>query len=251
MRSGRKGVFGIAVAPARLFIALWTVLTLLFKARPRRGRGNGVYRYRLTIEVDTPAGARRGSVVREIGWHTMWAPTPEAHAERVWQRGEAAVLDLPNGKTVFLLLDPDPKDTIRAGFYTAYGVERGYGTMLKEANASRSAFVFAPSHVLRTHRLPVPHLVTFDDPARPETVRAVDPDDLCASFGEGYAVRRLTIEVTDDPVTESIGHRLPWLEQVGRDRATLIPVLDPRRPFKDAAPIQEVSPASFSTELYR
>ncbi len=241
MTVGRSGVFGIGTA-------ILAVLGLLYAARPRRTQASREYRYKLTIEADTPAGVRRGSVVREIGWHRMWAPTPEAHAERVWQRGEAAVLDLPNGKAVFLLLGREPKDTILAGFYATYGFTLGYGTMLEAANKSRSAFVFPPLHVLRTHRLPVPQLVTFDDPARPETVRAVDPGDLRASFGEAYALRRLTIEVTDDAVTESIEQRLPWLRQLGRDRATLIP--DPPRLLKHAAPIQLIGPSSFSTELY-
>ncbi len=241
MTGGRSGVFDLGAA-------IWAVIKLLFAAWPRREQGSRVYRYKLTIEADTPAGIRRGSVVREIGWQGMWAPTPEAHAERVWQRGEAAVLDLPNGKAVFLLLDREPKDTIQAGFHATYGFTLGCGTMLAAADKNRSVFVFAPSHVLRTNHLPVPQLVTFDDPTRPETVRAVDPDDLAASFGEAYALRRLTIEVTDDAVTESIENRLPWLEQVGRNCATLIP--DPPRFLTDAAPIQRVGPSSFSTELY-
>jgi len=232
----------------RLGAAIFALLELLLAGRARWKRRSRVYRYKLTIEADTPVGVRRGSAVREIGWQPIWAPTPEAHSEHCWQRGEAAVLDLPNGKAVFLLLDREPTDTIRAGFYATYGFTLGYGTMLEAADKSRSRFVFAPADVLRTHHLPVPQLVTFDDLTRPETVRAVDPDDLGASFGEAYALRRLTIEVTDDAVTETIEHRLPWLEQVGRDRATLIP--HPPRLLKDGAPIQLVGPSAFSTELY-
>lgn len=241
MTVGRSGAFGMGAA-------ILAALGLLYAAWPRRTQAGRVYRYKLTIEADTPAGMRRGSVVREIGWQPMWTPTPEAHAERAWQRGEAAVLDLPNGKAVFLLLDREPKDTILAGFHATYGLELGYGAMLEAADKSRAASMFAASDVLRTNHLPVPQLVTFDDPSRPETVRAVDPDHMGASFGEAYTLRRLTIEVTDDAVTESIGHRLPWLERVGRDRATLIP--NPPNLLKDAAPIQLIGPSAFSTDLY-
>jgi hypothetical protein len=58
----------------------------------------------------------------------------------------------------------------------------------------------------------LPDLVTFADPADPRSVMAVDAADLAASLGAGVRLRRATIEVTGDPVTEGvIEQRLPWL----------------------------------------
>ena len=45
-------------------------------------------------------------------------------------------------------------------------------------------------------------LVTFDDIAKPETVRRVDPADLAAVFGEGVRLKAVTLEITEMKVTE-------------------------------------------------
>ncbi|MCC6479158.1 MAG: hypothetical protein IT552_08115, partial [Sphingomonadaceae bacterium] len=53
-----------------------------------------------------------------------------------------------------------------------------------------------------------PMLVTFKDLADPTSVEQVDPDDLAASFGRGYRLKSITVQVTDAPVTVGIGDRL-------------------------------------------
>jgi hypothetical protein len=54
-------------------------------------------------------------------------------------------------------------------------------------------------------------LVTFGDEADPTSVAEVDPDDLAATFGEGVRLKRITVELTDDPVTSGIEARLAWM----------------------------------------
>lgn len=56
-----------------------------------------------------------------------------------------------------------------------------------------------------------PMLVTFSDLGDPASVERVDPDDLAASFGDGVRLKRVTVQMTDDPVTTGITTRLPWL----------------------------------------
>jgi hypothetical protein len=51
-------------------------------------------------------------------------------------------------------------------------------------------------------------LVTFKDIADPTSVVLVDPDDLAASFGAGYRLKAITVQVTDKPVTVGIEKRL-------------------------------------------
>ena len=60
---------------------------------------------------------------------------------------------------------------------------------------------------------------------------------------------RISVAITDEPVTYGIKTRLPWLEDVGRVRATLIP--NPPRRLADSVPVQLVSPSDFTTELYK
>jgi hypothetical protein len=47
-----------------------------------------------------------------------------------------------------------------------------------------------------------PLLVAFMDINDPNSVREVDPDNLAATFGPGVSLKRITLEITDEPVTE-------------------------------------------------
>ncbi len=61
-------------------------------------------------------------------------------------------------------------------------------------------------------------LVTFGDLDDPTSVEEVDPDDLGATFGEGNSLRRITVQITDDPVTTGIEKRLEWLSEYPEPR---------------------------------
>lgn len=57
-------------------------------------------------------------------------------------------------------------------------------------------------------------LVTFGDLADPTSVRLVDANNLAANFGEGVSLKRITVQMTDDPVTTGIEGRLQWLPKM-------------------------------------
>ena len=48
----------------------------------------------------------------------------------------------------------------------------------------------------------LPLLVTFTDIKDPTTVKKVDPDNLAATFGPGVSLKSITLEITDETVTE-------------------------------------------------
>ena len=73
-------------------------------------------------------------------------------------------------------------------------------------------------------------LVTFEYLADPTSVRRVDPDDLASTFGEGVSLKRITVQVTDDPVTTGIEKRLVWLNNLSAYRT------DPDNPFSNTLP---------------
>lgn len=58
-----------------------------------------------------------------------------------------------------------------------------------------------------------PILVSFADITEPASVFEVDPADLSAAFGAGYALEQITLEITDEPVTEGIKNLLSWLSE--------------------------------------
>ena len=67
------------------------------------GGGSG-YRFRMTVEVETPQGLKTDSSVYQVtaGYRPDLQPGGKA---REWAaRGEAVAVDLPGGKTLFALL---------------------------------------------------------------------------------------------------------------------------------------------------
>lgn len=72
------------------------------------GDGPPTYRYRLTVEVDTPEGLRTGSSVIEVTQRMVRPGSdPASKAVRRRARGEAVAVDLPAGRTLFALLRSD------------------------------------------------------------------------------------------------------------------------------------------------
>lgn len=62
-------------------------------------------------------------------------------------------------------------------------------------------------------------MVTFTDITDPTTVNQVDPTNLAATFGPGVSLKRITLQITDEPVTEGkIESVLGWWLAQGGDR---------------------------------
>lgn len=174
-------------------------------------RSGESYRYRITVEVDTPQGLRTGSSV----WETSakeGSGLPDT-ARRVKNRGEAVAVDLPSG-TLFSLL----RDERYGVDYPHYVVRRHLedhpdasipmsGDWNKNMAAIRQG---KPAFELYPDEYPI--LVRFRDPRDPATVEKVQPSDFPTAFGPGVRLRRITVAVTDDPVSSAgIRQRLGWL----------------------------------------
>jgi len=173
------------------------------------------YRYRLTVEVETPEGLRTGSSVIEVQQTLMRAGGSPANQAVRWRvRGEAVAVDLPGGKTLFALLrsDNDPDWASRVYILLAPQENKGFEDALNdvlELTGERTLPRMRPPVAFLEERSAYPTLVTFGDLTDPTSVAEVDPDDLAATFGEGVRLKRITVELTDDPVTSGIGERLP------------------------------------------
>ena len=166
------------------------------------------YRYRMTVEVETPQGLKTGSAVREV----KWFPQPRIMTGNTFtfkQRGEAVAVDLPNGQTLFALLDVNGYETVLAGFGPAPTSE--LRPLLDRANADRKLYIYPPRNALRPLYLDLPRFVRFRDTNDPKSVELVDPSSFETSFGPGYRIGRITVQITDEPVSFSILERLSWL----------------------------------------
>lgn len=168
------------------------------------------FRFRMTVEVDTPEGLRTGFSVYEVTAGNRTAILPEEADRTRSLRGEAVAVDLPDGRTLFAILKTNNWQRSDVGEAAMAALDPIYNNDWVEnaARISSGDGIVSPAEIAPEN---YPMLVTFRDPKDPTSVRLVDPSNLAASFGEGASLESITVQVTDDPVTTGIEQRLGWL----------------------------------------
>ncbi|HEY2248061.1 MAG TPA: hypothetical protein VGH70_11500 [Bradyrhizobium sp.] len=175
------------------------------------------HKYRLTVEVATPAGTKAASGVLAV--------TPDrgySNRGKTSTSGDAVFVDLGGGKNlVALLAHPDRTIDLDGINYVAL---RAYG----EAGGQRLSFnqMSKMTGTVPVTGALIPLLATFADPADPATMRILAPDNLAASLGPGIRLQGISAEVVPngfwpmdfggplgEPVTRGIKAKLPWLDR--------------------------------------
>ena len=193
----RRGVFGVLAGGLALLLS---------------GCGIGsksTYRFRLTVEVDTPEGTRSGSSVYEVMARNMPGMDPSGMVREWKVRGEAVAIDLPGGEVLFALLktvNPTGHDDLAYSSMAALDPAFNYDYVESARRIANGAGIRSSTELSPRD---YPMLVTFRDIADPKTVERVDPTNFPATFGSGVRLKRITVEVTDDAVTSGIEKRLP------------------------------------------
>jgi hypothetical protein len=173
------------------------------------------YRYRLTIEVETPDGLKSGSSVIETSIEDRsdtWGP-PSARGLIIRTKGEAAFVDLGQGRHVIALLatgptaqgDPDFSGPVPRVFKVRNVAE--YGRL----NQQKGRFP-VPIDL-------IPTFVTFDDLNDPTTASVVRPDEFEKTFGHGTRFKHAWVEMTNDPLTDEIETKLAGIVAKLREAA--------------------------------
>jgi hypothetical protein len=190
-----KPILILAAIGAVLFLAAWSIF----------GGSSGSWHQRLTVTVDTPKGKVSGAAVSEIRY-TFYANPSEMTGREVSYdlTGEATVVEIVPGRYLFALIEGSEERFAMAAIDRFRGMTRG--EWLRRVPRQTEPVILTGEAM--------PMLVTFDDVAKPETVRLVDPADLAASFGPGVSLKAMTLEITDEPVTEGrLDALLGWLGQ--------------------------------------
>jgi len=184
------------------------------------------HKYRLTVEVETAEGRKSASGVLAV------------HPDRSYTRrgqtrtlGDAVFVDLGQGKNLVALLAHLDNgklvlDDVNYVALRAYGAAAGKRVPFSEMSR-QTGIVPVKGEV-------IPLLISFADPARPDTARLVGPDDAEAVLGPGSRIQGISAEVVPngywpldfggalgEPVTRGIGARLPWLKDEGAAAAAL------------------------------
>ncbi|MGH9875699.1 MAG: hypothetical protein ACRD9S_24850 [Pyrinomonadaceae bacterium] len=199
-----------------------------------------ILRYRLTLEAMTPDGPKTGSGVIQVSYGSQFNLNGGGRKGDMEVTGEAVPLDLGQGKVLFATLTKDGSGrnstpgrldgalnaewlpVVIFGFKWNWGEESRLPAQIKAAKAAGPKDVPFRS---------LPTLVRFEDVSDPKSVRLVEPERLNAAFGEGFALTKATLEITNDPPTDGIGKVLGWLERI-KDYQT-----DSGNPFTNVLPV--------------
>jgi len=171
----------------------------------------------MTVVIDTPDGPVSGSSVSAVRW--------KEHAIKAQGMGwslkvtsEAVVVDLgPSAsrpRYLFALLK-GAGTTEYMGSVAAASLSGRKGRVIDEALfAQIKNRQGAAAKPIAVPRIQYPLLVTFDDIEDPASVKQVNPDNLAASFGPGYALSSITLAITDETVTQGrVEAVLPCLKE--------------------------------------
>jgi hypothetical protein len=185
------------------------------------------HKYRLTVEVETPAGRKSASSVLAV--HPDRSYSRGGHTKTV---GDAVYVDLGGGKNLVALLahiDNNLElDGINYVALRAYTAAAG-GKRVSFNDMNRQTGIVPVTGAL------IPVLVTFADPANPGTARHISSDEAEAALGKGYRLHGISAEVVPngfwpldfggalgEPVTRGIQLRLPWLNGADNQAAAAL-----------------------------
>lgn len=176
-------------------------------------------RYRITIVINTPQGVRSASGV--WAFKLMPGPLGQRYGYSSRFRGEAIPVSLPDGRTMFALLDLGgvnqpagdamgqlPEMTLARRYYPEARYPDDVGTsrinrieFLKEQVRDKVRLDCRPN----PFDSECPLLVAFAKPSDQTSVFAVDPDDMAATLGRGYSLAGIYLQITDDAPTRQLG----------------------------------------------
>lgn len=160
------------------------------------------YRYRYTIVVDDNGLERVGSSVVEVTERLGELRTGNTRTASI--KGQAVVVDMGEGRFLFGTLDRPTGRLLKFyGLPTPGPKDKDGSKGIGRLSTQRGVMPVAPRDLVA--------LATFRDNLDPRTARELRPDNLAAAFGPGVRLKRVTIEVTSDPISTGITRILPWL----------------------------------------
>lgn len=199
--------------------------------------GGNSYRFKMTVEVETPQGLRTGSSVYEVIAHNLTALTSEEAERSAGVRGEALMVDLPDGPIFVLLKTPDHSPYKNLAQLSMAALDEEYQNDWVESvrRIARSWSTLRGEVAYNDW----PIIVRFRDIKDPTTVERVKPDTI--------GIKRIVIETTTDVITTGIDKRLGWISRIDGSLTRRLLSPDPTNPPFSA----QITTQNFSTEISR
>jgi hypothetical protein len=171
------------------------------------------WRLRMTVEVATRQGVKRGSGVVEMFAVSRIAFGTQSDARYTagLSKGEAIVIDLPDGPLFMLLKDGSGSGDFEGPIFDALNGGLGLSNDDMMTFAKKMGGWFGP-YKADLPRTAWPMMVRFRDINDPKTVERVDPAAI--------SVTRIALETTADAVTTGIEKRFPpWFAHLVAKKA--------------------------------
>jgi hypothetical protein len=171
---------------------------------------------KLVVSVTTPTGEKKGSSVTNVNVIIGRQPLSST-IQQFSVRGEATVVEVSKGKLVFALFNSYSSSLTSPAYLAEYTLGK---TIKFEASLPEEDFLNAKFEAITkfTGQVQVaqenfPLFVTFSNIDDPKTVKIIDPKNFEASFGSGYSLKSVTLELTQESITTGIvENAISWLE---------------------------------------
>src|SRR4030081_2035392 len=172
------------------------------------GEPSATVRYRVIATAEVDGQRVEGSTVMEVNYQRVKHSLIGAGgATKLY--GEALILDLKGGGTVFLLPVWYYEKTELVQLYE-FGILRTFGVKNSVGGLEDDDFARLRQAKGRKPLSPrLPLFVAFKDEKIPNTIYEVDPQHMGSAF-PGVRFIGLDIEITDAPVTKVLKQRLRW-----------------------------------------
>jgi hypothetical protein len=168
-----------------------------------------------TIEVEISGKVYSGSGVVECSVQSMPQILPESGIWKYGKRGEATVVELPDGRYLFGLI------TGACGLPFALFKDKYYSSAADQVLSGAQVM----SSLREVREVPLdnpdlhPRLVTFLDVSNPNTVQVVTIDNFASIFGTDSRLSKISVEM--NPQIKSsvrIMSILPWISEHSQRR---------------------------------
>lgn len=172
------------------------------------------WNYRITVEVETPEGVKSGSAVRQVVALLQPQITPETHAVSYRVYGEAVVVDLGERGTLFGIIGS--QDEVFDAF------PKNFNSDVERLKYYRNLI---PG---KTGELPLNSIwfIRFENINDPQSIETVKAEKLPQYFGGDVHLKKITIEITEDPITYGkLSNVLTWFG----DKRIGLKFADPRQ----------------------
>jgi hypothetical protein len=183
------------------------------------------YRYKMTVEVETPQGIKSGSSVVEVHTYQIpqsWAGIFGGHHSWMKIKGEGVFVEIEEGKTLFVLLGGDVNHVSAHRFMSIIfpvpsnpfrkdsDAHASYNVSSREGMRYYGTLKNVKSTLPKDKHLAMISAIKSNDGHR--EFKVIEPEQLKEIFRKDIKIKQIIIETTNDPLEWKIRKLPMWNE---------------------------------------